>query len=356
MYNETVLQNTSILFVSHMGIGSNALSLYKGFESLVTRISYIDTSFFDTPPRFSIRRVAHRFTPQVYAEIASRCISFKIRMRLRKYDAKILFVYKGNWVRSDILESSNFLTAHLHPDDSTQKINRTRIFDRSERHYDIHFTTREINVLEIQLRTKKPVIKIRFAYDPDWHFRRTPSELGNTRFLLGFIGHYREDRAELISTVSKMYKKNFCLVGKKWERFDELKRDSVLFPAAFGPSFSEIVAEAPLQLGLLNSENRDEHTARSFEVPASGGLLLAEDTPEHRDIFKSESNALFFKTTAQLLNQIDWVIANPAGAREIANAGYELITNGSNSWADRANEILTCILDKSNSIYESKRF
>jgi spore maturation protein CgeB len=135
-----------------------------------------------------------------------------------------------------------------------------------------------------------------------------------------------------------------------------LKRDSVLFPAAFGPSFSEIVAEAPLQLGLLNSENRDEHTARSFEVPASGGLLLAEDTPEHRDIFKSESNALFFKTTAQLLNQIDWVIANPAGAREIANAGYELITNGSNSWADRANEILTCILDKSNSIYESKRF
>ena len=277
-------------------------------------------------------------------------------MRLKKFETKILFVYKGNWVRSDILESSNFLTAHLHPDDSTQKINRTRIFDRSESHYDIHFTTREVNVHEIQLRTKKPVIKIRFAYDPDWHFRRIPSEIGKTRFLLGFIGHYREDRAELISVVSKIYKKNFCLVGKKWERFNELKRDSILFPAAFGPPFSDIVAEAPLQLGLLNSENRDEHTARSFEIPASGGLLLAEDTPEHRDIFKSEDNALFFKTTAELLKQIEWVNANPTEAREIANAGYELIINGRNTWSDRAKEILNCISDKSPLIYQSKRF
>ena len=356
MYNATVLQNISILFVSHMGIGSNALSLYKGFESLVARISYIDTSFFDTPPKFSLRRVAHRFTPRVYAELASRCISFKIRKRLEKCDVNLLFVYKGNWVRSDILKSSNFLTVHLHPDDSTQEINRTKIFDRSERHYDIHFTTREINVREIQLRTKKPVIKIRFAYDPDWHFRRTPSKIGSTRFLLGFIGHYRADRAELISVVSKMYKKNFSLVGKKWERFDELKRDSTLFPAAYGPLFSEIVAEAPLQLGLLNSENRDQHTARSFEIPASGGLLLAEDTPEHRDIFKSEDNALFFKTTAELLKQIEWVIANPTEAREIADAGYELIINGSNTWTDRANEILNCISGKLQSTNQSNPF
>ena len=355
MYNATVLQNSSILFVSHMGIGSNALSLYKGFESLSTSISYIDTSFFDTPPRFSLRRLANRFTPQFYAEFASRWVSLKISKHLRKHDTKILFVYKGNWVRSDILESSNFLTAHLHPDDSTQGINRTKIFNRSERHYDIHFTTREVNVHEIQLRTKKPVIKIRFAYDPDWHFRRTPSKIGGTQFLLGFIGHYREDRAELISVVSKMYKKNFCLVGKKWERLNHLKRDSTLFPAAYGPPFSEIVAEAPLQLGLLNSENRDEHTARSFEIPASGGLLLAEDTPEHRDIFKSEDNALFFKTTGDLLKQIEWVIANPIEARKIANAGYEFIINGGNTWTDRAHEILNCISDKSHSIYESKR-
>jgi hypothetical protein len=273
---------------------------------------------------------------------------------LKQYDIEVLFVYKGNWVRSNILKSSTLLKAHLHPDDSTQKINRTKIFSRSEEYYDIHFTTREVNVREIQERTKKPVVKMQFAFDPDWHFRRVPSDIGNTQFWLGFIGHYRKDREHLISLVSDIYKKKFCLVGKKWERFEEIARNSSLLPAAFGPAFSEIVANAPLQLGLLNSENRDEHTARSFEIPASGGLLLAEDTPEHRSIFKGEDTALFFNSTSELLQQIDWVIANPVEARKIANAGYELIINGNNTWTDRASEILATISDKWDSICGTK--
>ena len=339
------MNNYKVMFLGHGGVGSNALSLFCGFQESVQDARLIDTSFVDSPGKYSIGRVVLRFFPNLYGVIASQLIDIKVRKELRNITPDIVVVFKGNFVKLSTLNRTNAIKVHYHPDDSSNLVNRTQIFNATESFYDIHFTSKRHNINEIEKRTGRRVFFIWYAYDERWHFRVNPLSFENHEFKVGFIGHMRINRKDLIIKVAKLYGKNFAITGNKWKRIHGLSRLATITPPSYGKAFSAFVATAPLQLGLLNSDNRDQHTARSFEVPASGGLLLAEDTPEHREIFFSDSNALFFKTPEDLLEKITWVNANPVSAATIAENGYQHIRRNANTWKDRSLEMLGVITE-----------
>ena len=59
-----------------------------------------------------------------------------------------------------------------------------------------------------------------------------------------------------------------------------------------------------LIISFLRKANLDMQTSRSIEIPAYGGILLTEDTNEHRSMFLSDIEAVFFKNPEELLNKI----------------------------------------------------
>ena len=329
-----------MLFIGHVGIGSNALSLFKGFSKVSDEIYAVDTSWFDTPGKYSARRFVHHFFPFFYDFVANKILSFKILKQCQKFDPALVFVFKGNYLNKNTLDKIKAIRAHYHPDDSSNSVNRTQTFNQAESSYDLHFTSKRQNLDEISKRTGRPVHFIWYAYDPDWHFKVVEPNFKSPIYDLGFIGNFRESRRELIADLAQILGKKFALTGLRWKKIDGLSKKVSLSSGVFGPSYSHFITDAPLQLGLLNSDNRDKHTARSFEIPATGALLLAEDTTEHREIFGTDRNALFFKTKDELLEQIAWVRENPEIAKDIAQNGYMHITKNRNSWQDRAIEIL----------------
>lgn len=196
---------------------------------------------------------------------------------------------------------------------------------------------------EIVDRTGKPVHFIWYAYDPDWHFKGLDFDFINRKYRLGFIGNFRPSRASLMSELANLYGKDFAIAGVRWHHINQLKQSANLLGPIYESSYSNFITSAPVQLGILNSENRDTHTARTFEIPASGGLLIAEDTIEHRLLFEKENGALFFRSEAQIVELIKWVENNPYEAEIIALNGHRVITSGKNTWQDRAKIILdTC--------------
>jgi hypothetical protein len=340
-----VVSNTlSLVFVGHGGMGSNALSLYKGLTIAVKDSRMVDTRYFDTPPRFSLRRVLRRLLPNIYGRIASKILELLITKLVRDVQPDIFMVFKGNYVNYSTLKKIHALKVHYHPDDSTNDVNRTSIFHKAEMFYDVHFTSKRHNVPEIIERTKKNVHFIWYAYDQDWHFRKMPLNFHSPRYLLGFIGHMRADRIDLINRLANQYGKNFAITGLNWRRIPDLRQKASLFPPAYGEKFSAFIAESPIQLGLLNSDNRDQHTARSFEIPAAGGLLIAEDTPDHRELFGTGENALFFNGVKDLEQILAWVKSHPKEATEIAENGFQHITSNQNTWLDRSFEILSKLI------------
>jgi hypothetical protein len=336
---------TKILFVGHGGVGSNAASLFTGFQSNVNRAVLVDTKFFDSPAKYSFRQIILYFFPKFYGHISSQIISRNVRQKVSIEKPDILFAFKGNYLSRSTLKKLDCLKVHYHPDDSSNPLNRTAIFNAAESFYDIHFTSKKHNISEIFHRTGKKVFFIWYAYDERWHFRATPLNFNYPKYQIGFIGHMRPDRSELILNLANKYGKKLAVSGLKWNRIQNLKFLASLYPPSYEESFSSFVAMAPVQLGLLNSDNRDQHTARSFEIPAAGGLILAEDTAEHREIFDSEKNALFFKSEADLYDKIFWVAAYPEEAQKIAENGFLHITRNQNTWKDRAIEILKILVD-----------
>jgi spore maturation protein CgeB len=260
-----------------------------------------------------------------------------------KFKPDIVFVFKGSYVSSFLLRRITALKIHYHPDDSSNIVNRTRTFSKAEVNYDIHFTSKKHNISEIAERTKKAVHFIYYAYDRNWHYNLARNDFYGDWNKIGFIGHYRPDRHELIEKIARSYGKSFYLYGNDWYKISGLKYLSNVHKPVYGKLFSKVVNEIPLQLGLLNSDNRDQHTARSFEVPASGGLLLAQDTAEHREIFGINGGVLYFSNLENLLQQVEWVRNHSKEANMLAMRGYNNIVNGMNDWHQRAIEVMTII-------------
>lgn len=337
------LSSISVVFVGCGTIGSNSLSLFSGFQSNVKHAVLIDTSYFDLPSKYSLRRILRRASPSLYGIVSSRCVGLKLHKELRRGRQTLVVVFKGNYVSRATLNRITALKVHYHPDDSSNPVNRTKVFNKAEKYYDMHFTSKKHNVDEIIERTGKSAFFIWYAYDEKWHFRISPATFTSPIYKVGFFGHMRPDRAGLVLEIANKFGKKFAVTGDRWSRVNGLARLAHVKSASYGSAISTFVASAPLQLGLLNSDNRDQHTARSFEIPAMGGLLLAEDTEEHREIFGPQGNALFFKTPGQLLEQIAWVYSNPELAKKIAENGHIHITGKPNTWRDRSIEMLSII-------------
>lgn len=338
-----------ILFVGDLQYGSNALSLLKGFRKAGVTCNSVDTSMC-APSRFSVKRIMSYFFPTFYSRVCSFFLTKKILFALRSFKPEMFFVFKGNYVSKKILRKITCVKIHFHPDDSSAPINRSYVFDLAENYYDLHITTRSQNVDEIKVRTGRDALLTYFAYDKDWHFVKSPIDFTNRKFIVGFIGHFRSDRSHVLDALSNKYGKSLLVVGDRWRKSKDLSGRSTVQGAKYGKDFSEVIQLAPVQIGFLNSANRDEHTCRTFEIPAAGGLIIAKDTSEHRKIFSIPGSALFFDNSDDICSHLEWINANPQSASKIASRGHSLIVEGSNSWDDRAIKLLAEIKSRENNI------
>lgn len=89
-----------------------------------------------------------------------------------------------------------------------------------------------------------------------------------------------------------------------------------------GQNYRNTLGGGTVCLGLLSKENRDLHTTRSIEIPAMGGLLLAERTQEHLELFKDGEEAVFWDSPQECAEKSKWLLEHPETARHIALAGH----------------------------------
>jgi hypothetical protein len=72
---------------------------------------------------------------------------------------------------------------------------------------------------------------------------------------------------------------------------------------------------------MLSKENRDLHTTRSLEIPYLGGLLCAERTREHCDLYREGEEAVFWSSADECAEKC-FALLNDAGLRRrIADSG-----------------------------------
>jgi spore maturation protein CgeB len=330
-----------ILFIGSKYLGSNARSLLEAFQDLEHDVFSIDPAQF-FPFRYDIRnRIAQKFSIDEFHLSTSQNMFHFIERQIDLNSFDLLFVFRGVNISPDLLSAFRGFKAHFHPDDSSNAANRSFLFEVTESLYDVHFTPKRLNVSEIKERTKNNNVHfIWYAYDPRIH-KRTVTDYGNG---VGFIGNRRPDRIEIIKSLSERYGKEFFLAGQKWKRNLDIVLNAQVSGFVTGHEYQELLRKAPIQLGLLNSDNRDTHTARSFEIPAAGGLFLGEDTDEHRTLFTSWENAVLFENETDLFEKIDFLRKEEQLLHRIRKQGEKRMISGENTWKDRASKMILQIV------------
>src|SRR5262249_24350592 len=137
------------------------------------------------------------------------------------------------------------------------------------------------------------VVYLPFGYDPELFFQeeKTSSETPLNNVDVLFVGRADRDRVPIIEKLVAAGLK-LALYGGYWERYSDLK---ALHQGMASPAIiRRATSRAAINLCLVRRANRDGHVMRSFEIPAIGGFMLAEDTREHRDIFGPEGQCVLY--------------------------------------------------------------
>ena len=132
-----------------------------------------------------------------------------------------------------------------------------------------------------------------------------------------------------------------ALYGGYWQRHERFRAHARGF--AVGREYRLALGGARIALCLVRRANRDGHVMRSFEIPACGAFMLAEDTDEHRELFKGGTDAAFFTTAADLAEQVRYYLTREAARRRIADAGHRRVITGGHTYRNRLAQILALV-------------
>jgi spore maturation protein CgeB len=233
------------------------------------------------------------------------------------------------------IKTANFLT-----DDPWNRAHRAAWFLEALPLYDVIFTPRRANAEELLAAGCARVHYLPFAYDEKFFFveREAGAAAKEPESDVYFAGGADPDRIPYMSALIRAGL-DLRLYGAYWSRYEETRAHDggVAYPDAIRRALNS----TRIGLCLVRRSNRDGNCMRTFEVPAAGACLLAEDTAEHREIFgPSGEAAIFFSSVEDMVEKARRLVGDREYCRRIAAAGHALVTEGKHTYRDRLVEML----------------
>ena len=165
---------------------------------------------------------------------------------------------------------------------------------------------------------------------------------------VGFLGGWEPRRESLLGPVAKTGL-NLKIWGSYWDFLQDgrwsLRRKVIMNQLAggipyaihrradlaaawqgdevYGDDYARALTGSKISTGFLRETWPDQHTTRTFEIPACGSMLLADRTPEHQEFFEEGKEAEFFESGDELLDKIRFYISNESARRRIVESGLE---------------------------------
>lgn len=112
----------------------------------------------------------------------------------------------------------------------------------------------------------------------------------------------------------------FELVGDHWNDYYGLTHTPRIWKRE---RLQERMRQVPICLNLMKGNLESGLNIRHFEITSNGGFMLTYDTPELHQCFRVGEECDVFRSESELLDKIQFYLANPARRRDIARAGQQ---------------------------------
>jgi spore maturation protein CgeB len=221
--------------------------------------------------------------------------------------------------------------------------------------WDIVFAYRESNISEyLRVGARRSELLRSFFVPERIHpMELTDSERQKYASDVVFAGHYEEDgRLHMLETLAREgLRVRIYGPAARSKRFDwnhalrssEALRDQLPVRPVWGEEYAKVLSSARIALCFLSKLNRDTYTRRSFEIPASGSLMLSEYTPDLATLFAEGVEAEFFRSPEELLSKVELYLADEERRKRVALAGYQRVYADGHDVQSRMREMLAHI-------------
>lgn len=211
--------------------------------------------------------------------------------------------------------------------------------------YDVHVVTNKLNVPKLQHKGARKIIKAEFGYDPALHRPPRLTQEDRVRYKADaiFIGHWEPTTEQMILHLKK-YGLRVKVWGTGWKKARHRhlldSSDGIGIQPIFGEDYVKALAASKICLCFLSKWNRNQSAGRTFEIPAIGGFLLGERTPDHLGCYEEGRHAEFFGTAQEMVQKALYYLGYEGHRQEIARAGHEHCLSSGYRHQDRVRQIL----------------
>ena len=272
-----------------------------------------------------------------------------LKREVERFSPQIIIVLKGLFLSNEDvhhLRQNNRWVCNINHDDffSFNPNNWSRLQRAAIPAYDWIFTTREVNVKEVQPLNPN-VSFLQFAYYPKIH-RIVPisdSEIELLNADVIFVGTFAVERARLLERLVSEVPARYAIYGSQWEKlsFRSPLKKWVHPKELYLDNLAKALGGAKVALGFLRKENRDDYTQRTFEIPACGGCFLAERTKRHSDFYREGEEAEFFdaESSKELCAKVRGLLEDSIRRERIRRNGRAALLRQKHTYRDRMEQV-----------------
>ena len=320
-----------ILCIGENWLGSDARAAFHAFRRLGHSVLIVDDWNYVpmTWRSFPARLARKLLKPLLVKEMARDC-----HRLIRRFQPDLVFVFKGNWVDPSVLRfcrEQGIPTVNYYPDVSF--LAHGPYIPECLPLYSHIFTTKSYGIQD--MRQKLAVKESSFlepGYDPELHFPVVLSERDKLIYEcdLTFIGTWSPKKEKLLGEVQRALPQiNARIWGCQWEKAGNRRLDPwIMGDEVTGDEYTKALCGASICLGLLSERREgassgDLITARTFQIPACGRLMLHERNEEVLRYFNEAQEAAFFEGPDELVKKISYYLEDDEKREAVSLLGRE---------------------------------
>ena len=192
--------------------------------------------------------------------------------------------------------------------------------------YDVCAVVRQKNIFEYKALGVKSVKRVGMSYDGVMQAPYADKADIPEKFCseVVFIGTWMRGEARDQFVLDLLQRGiPVSIWGQRWEK-SPLWAQLKAFHRGGNLSGRDYVAAiqgAKVCLGMLSKGNRDLHTTRTMEIPYAGGVLCAERTSEHTELYAEGVEAVFWRDAEECARQCRRLLDDDSWRESVRSAG-----------------------------------
>jgi spore maturation protein CgeB len=355
-----------VLFLGEIAAGQTSLMRMRAFERLGHAVQGVNTMDLWTRVPWLKRQVQRRLQGGSVVDEINRLVL----ERAREFRPNLVWAEKQEFLRADTIEDLRKLDArsvHFTPDPYfSLDWKRTRLMDAAMTAFDALVYCKSYERKQYE-EFGKPVVYMPLGYCDEVH-RPLASEDARWSCAVGFLGGWEPRRERFLHAVTAAGI-DLKIWGGYWEFLQDGKwtprrhiilrqlagkdqfhfhSDELLSRAhqggeVYADDYARALTGSKIGLGFLRRVCPDQHTTRTFEIPACGSLLLADRTEEHQEFFEEGKEAEFFASCEELLDKLKFYCGNESARKRVADRGYQRCKEGGYAYVCRLRTALDAV-------------